>query len=401
MKSEIPKEILEFIDEELKKVQGELSDKILTELREELVSQRITDKDLIVKIIREVVKRYRRSLLDPGETIGTVTAQSISEPATQMTLRTFHYAGVREINVTLGLPRIIEILDARRQPSTPIMTVYLRPPYNKVLSKAREVASKIEETTVEDLTRDIETDILTSTIRIILDEHSLKERGITAQEVYGRINEVVGKKTPVEMEGENVIAIKLYEKPKPASGTEFLKLVALRDKVLQTIVKGIKGVKKVVIQKMGDEYVLQTDGTNLERTIRLPEVDYTRTISNDIFEIARVLGIEAARNAIVNEITKVLTEQGLDVDQRYINLVADTLTASGTIMAIGRKGLAGSKSSPLTRMSFEITVKKIVDAALRGCEDRLTGIIENIIVGGMPRVGTNLPLLLIKREGSK
>ncbi|HDM24088.1 MAG TPA: DNA-directed RNA polymerase subunit A'', partial [Candidatus Bathyarchaeota archaeon] len=178
-------------------------------------------------------------------------------------------------------------------------------------------------------------------------------------------------------------------------------LVALRDKILQTIVKGIKGVKKVVIQKMGDEYVLQTDGTNLEKTIKLPEVDYTRTISNDIFEIARVLGIEAARNAIVNEISKVLTEQGLDVDQRYINLVADTLTSSGTIMAIGRKGLAGSKSSPLTRMSFEITVKKIVDAALRGCEDRLTGIIENIIVGGMPRVGTNLPLLLIKREGSK
>ncbi len=401
MKSEMPEEILEFIDEELKKVQGELSDKILTELREELISQRVTDKDLIVKIIREVVKRYRRSLLDPGETIGTVTAQSISEPATQMTLRTFHYAGVREINVTLGLPRIIEILDARRQPSTPIMTVYLRPPYNKVLSKAREVANKIEETTVEDLTRDIETDILTSTIRIVLDKHSLKERGVTVQDVYERINEVVGKKTPVEMEGENVIAIKLYEKPRPASGTEFLKLVALRDKVLQTIVKGIKGVKKVVIQKVGDEYVLQTDGTNLEKTIRLPEVDYTRTISNDIFEIARVLGIEAARNAIVNEITKVLTEQGLDVDQRYINLVADTLTASGTIMAIGRKGLAGSKSSPLTRMSFEITVKKIVDAALRGCEDRLTGIIENIIVGGMPRVGTNLPLLLIKREGSK
>ncbi|RLG65517.1 DNA-directed RNA polymerase subunit A'' [archaeon] len=397
----MPKEILEFIDEELKKVQGELSDKILTELREELISQRVTDKDLIVKIIKEVVKRYRRSLLDPGETIGTVTAQSISEPATQMTLRTFHYAGVREINVTLGLPRIIEILDARRQPSTPIMTVYLRPPYNKVLSKAREVASKIEETTAEDLTRDIETDILTSTIRVILDEHSLEERGVTAEQVYERINEAVGKKILVEMEGKNIIAVRLYEKPKPASGTEFLKLVALRDKILQTIVKGIKGVKKVVIQKMGDEYVLQTDGTNLEKTIKLPEVDYTRTISNDIFEIARVLGIEAARNAIVNEISKVLTEQGLDVDQRYINLVADTLTSSGTIMAIGRKGLAGSKSSPLTRMSFEITVKKIVDAALRGCEDRLTGIIENIIVGGMPRVGTNLPLLLIKREGSK
>jgi len=401
MKSGMPKEILEFIDEELKKVQGELSDKILTELREELISQRVTDKDLIVKIIKEVVKRYRRSLLDPGETIGTVTAQSISEPATQMTLRTFHYAGVREINVTLGLPRIIEILDARRQPSTPIMTVYLRPPYNKVLSKAREVASKIEETTAEDLTRDIETDILTSTIRVILDEHSLEERGVTAEQVYERINEAVGKKILVEMEGKNIIAVRLYEKPKPASGTEFLKLVALRDKILQTIVKGIKGVKKVVIQKMGDEYVLQTDGTNLEKTIKLPEVDYTRTISNDIFEIARVLGIEAARNAIVNEISKVLTEQGLDVDQRYINLVADTLTSSGTIMAIGRKGLAGSKSSPLTRMSFEITVKKIVDAALRGCEDRLTGIIENIIVGGMPRVGTNLPLLLIKREGSK
>ncbi|HDM23943.1 MAG TPA: DNA-directed RNA polymerase subunit A'', partial [Candidatus Bathyarchaeota archaeon] len=206
MKSGMPKEILEFIDEELKKVQGELSDKILTELREELISQRVTDKDLIVKIIKEVVKRYRRSLLDPGETIGTVTAQSISEPATQMTLRTFHYAGVREINVTLGLPRIIEILDARRQPSTPIMTVYLRPPYNKVLSKAREVASKIEETTAEDLTRDIETDILTSTIRVILDEHSLEERGVTAEQVYERINEAVGKKILVEMEGKNIIA---------------------------------------------------------------------------------------------------------------------------------------------------------------------------------------------------
>jgi len=147
----------------------------------------------------------------------------------------------------------------------------------------------------------------------------------------------------------------------------------------------------------GDEYVVYTEGSNFREILGMPEVDFTRTVTNDIHEIAEVLGIEAARNAIINEAMKTLEEQGLEVDIRHIMLVADMMTSSGEIRQVGRHGISGEKASVLARASFEITTKHLFDACLRGEKDRLDGIIENVIAGQPIPLGTGSVELIMGR----
>ena len=157
------------------------------------------------------------------------------------------------------------------------------------------------------------------------------------------------------------------------------------------------GIERVVIKKEKDtnEYVLYSEGTNLPEVLRIPGVDVSRTSSNHIHEVAQTLGVEAARNAIIEEASKVLDEQGLDVDIRHIMLVADLMTVSGEIRQIGRHGISGEKESVLARAAFEVTVKHLIEAAVKGEEDNLRGITENVIVGQLIPVGTGAIDLLM------
>jgi DNA-directed RNA polymerase subunit A" len=153
-----------------------------------------------------------------------------------------------------------------------------------------------------------------------------------------------------------------------------------------------------------DEYVVYTEGSNFAEILAMPEVDQTRTVTNNIHEIEEVLGIEAARNAIIIEMVKTLEEQGLEVDLRHIMIVADMMTASGELMQVGRHGVSGEKASVLARASFEITTKHLLDACVRGEKDRLDGIIENVIAGQPIPLGTGSVELVMRREtegGSK
>ncbi len=342
-------------------------------------------------VVDEAVREYKKALIEPGEAIGTVAAQSMGEPSTQMTLNTFHYAGVAEINVTLGLPRIIEIVDARKNPSTPIMTVYLDEKHRHDREKAMEVAKRIEGTTIENLAREMSIDILNFEFIVEVDPERIEKSGLNMERIQKKL-EGSFKSAEFEVEGYTLVM-------RPKKVTKLSDLRKLAEKVKKHRLKGLSGVGKTVIRKEGDEYIIYTEGSNFKQVLRVPGVDPTRTRTNNIHEIAEVLGIEAARNAIIEEIVNTMREQGLEVDVRHIMLVADMMTLDGVILPIGRHGIVGEKASVLARAAFEITTQHLFQAAERGESDPLNGVVENVLIGqpvpvgtGIVRLAMNLPL---------
>jgi DNA-directed RNA polymerase subunit A" len=365
--------------------QMDLPQDLMDALRVGLGGVEVTEEQL-EEIIGQVSGDYEHARVEPCEAVGVVAAQSIGEPGTQMTMRTFHYAGVAEINVTLGLPRLIEIVDARKIPSTPTMTIRLTEEYAHDRDLAREVAWAIESTSILHL-GSIATDLAEMNVIIELNPGPLEQRKITAEEVAEKIKDETG----LVVEQKGIIIITAPEQP---SYRELLQLV---EKIKKISLKGIEGIKRVVIRKEGDEYVLYTEGSALRKVMQFDGVDPARTKTNNINEIGEVLGIEAARNAIINEATDTLREQGLSVDVRHIMLVADIMTVDGEVKQIGRHGVSGEKASVLARAAFEVTVNHILDAAIRGDVDDLRGVTENVIVGQPIQLGTGDVQLVARR----
>ena len=340
----------------------------------------------IEQIIEEIYKSYVKALIEPGEAAGTVAAQSVGEPGTQMTLRTFHYAGVRELNVTLGLPRLIEIVDTRKMPSTPTMTVYLDEEHKHSLEKAKAVVTRIERIAVENVAKSIEYDMVNACFIVDIDTEISEDKVLDLDFIVKAIEKLkVGK---VAIEGSAITIT--------PETTALDKIKRLRERILDLRLKGIKGVKRVLIQKESDEYVLHTDGSNLSQVLLIKGIDTTRVYTNSISEIAEVLGIEAARGAIIREAFQVLDQQGLDVDVRHVILISDLMTSTGKIRQIGRHGVSGEKSSVLARAAFEVTVKHLLDAASHGEEDPLEGVTENVIVGQPIPLGTGMVELFMR-----
>jgi len=386
----------ETIRSEVRKLRGAVPDSVVEELEETLLEKAkqraITHEDL-ERVIKATREAYQMALVEPGEAVGTVAAQSIGEPGTQMTLRTFHYAGVAELNVTLGLPRLIEILDMRRTPSAALMTVYLEPPYSKDKEKARALAQEIEMTTVEDVISEMETDLINMQLLLFLNRSRLKQKGLTPSDVVQALSQQLGPKTRITLE-DSKIRIKEEE-----GGLSELRKLAMRVRKLR--LKGIRDITKVLVKKEGEEYVIYTEGSNFAEVLRMEGVDKKRTVTNNIREIEEVLGIEAARSALIKEMMETLQEQGLEVDVRHIMLVADAMTASGEVRPIGRHGISGEKSSVLARAAFELTLKHLLEASLRGETDRLRGVTENIITGNPIPLGTGMVRLVMQGGGGE
>ncbi|RZB29352.1 MAG: DNA-directed RNA polymerase subunit A' [Candidatus Argoarchaeum ethanivorans] len=358
--------------------------KICETLISELENQELTEEEL-EKIIELTLERYKQSSIPPYEAAGVVSAQSIGEPGTQMTMRTFHYAGVAEINVTLGLPRIIELVDARKNPSTPMLTIYLEKEYGNDRNKSRDIAWEIESTILYHL-GDITTDISLMKITVNLNPKALEMRNMTAEEVALKVEDAIG--LPV---GLNEYA--LTTSPEEVSYRELLQLAK---KIRSVHLKGIKEIKRVVIRKESDEYILYTEGSALKSVMEVGGVDATRTRTNNILEMAEVLGIEAARQSIIDEIMATLREQGLTVDIRHVMLVADIMTCDGEVKQIGRHGISGEKASVLARAAFEVTVHHLLESGIRGDIDELGGVTENVIVGQPVKLGTGNVRLVAK-----
>ncbi|MEA1945618.1 MAG: DNA-directed RNA polymerase subunit A'' [Euryarchaeota archaeon] len=361
-----------------------LPPKIKDILQKELL-EAVPDEEQLDEIITRVMDGYERARTEPCDPVGVVAAQSIGEPGTQMTMRTFHYAGVAEINVTLGLPRLIEILDARKNPSTPVMTVYLTDGTSK--KKAQDVAWSIQKTTIAEM-GEIRTDRANLIISVEIDEQALYERKLALPDITEKLEAKL--KIPIDVEGYTLI---IHPK-EPSLGS----LVQLSRSLKKVVLKGIEEIPRVVIQKEGPEYVLYTEGTALQKVRDVEGVDSTRTISNHPGEMYEVFGVEAARNSIINEIMSTLREQGLNVNIKHIMLASDMMTCDGEVKQIGRHGLSGEKASILARAAFEVTVSHLIDAGMRGEVDELCGVTENVIVGQPIHLGTGDVHLVVKPQ---
>ncbi len=360
--------------------------KIRKELEEELLKIK-PSKEAVDIIVEEAVKRYFNSLAEPGDAVGVVTAQSIGEPGTQLTLRTFHFAGVGEQSILKGLPRLIEIVDARRTPSTPTMYIPLEPEYATNLAKARRLAKQIQYTTIGDLLSGVVVNYKKNVIELQLDSKAMEGHGVVKRDIEKAI-----KNLDAEYDDKNnVISVKL--------GEELLAdIQRVKERISQIKVKGIRRIKKATVFKEKEGYVIKTEGSNLKEVMEVPGVDWRRVMTNDIYEISEVLGIEAARNAIVKEAKEVMEDQGLDIDIRHLLLLADMMTVSGSVKQIGRHGVVKLKSSVLARAAYEISVQTLLEAAARGEIDRIKGNVERILIGREIPVGTGIVTLFINHE---
>ena len=366
--------------------------KLLDDIKEEASQAKLTNKQLKV-VLEKVKEEYEEAKISPGEAIGVITAESFGEPSTQMTLNVFHFAGVSEMQVTQGLPRLVEIFDARKTPSTPSMEIYLKPDYKKDVKDVRKIASNIKETKLGETSSEFVINLIKSTVEVKLNKQMMRELSITPTLL---INSLSGSMKGFNIrfrDSDNTLIIKTKDKE-----VQMNDLYKLKEKAKETHIKGIKGISQVLPVKIGGEFVIWTAGSNLKGVLELKEVDETRTTTNDIFEIAEMFGIEAARQAITNESLKVIENQGLDIDIRHIMFISDVMTTTGVIKSITRSCITSEKESVLARASFETPLKHIINASLIGEVDRLNSVVENVMLNQPVPVGTGLPGLLAKMQ---
>jgi len=372
---------------------GYMQRRLINALQDMIVADDVSVRDSENNVVQF---KYGDDGIDPsngkpisyGEPVGVVAAQSIGEPGTQMTLRTFHYAGVASL-AQLGFTRLVELVDARKAPKKPVMEIFLHKKHAQDYDEVKRVAAGIEAVTLEKVA-EINENFDKKVVTITLDRATLREKNLSEGEVAEKIKETA----PFEKDG-NVLTLK----PKDESLKNIRKMTT---RLREVHLKGIPGISRAIIveKKAGGEkeFAIATEGSNLAAVFKMPEVDAFRTSTNDVREISEVLGIEAARNATINEIQKVLEAQELKVDARHIMLIADAMTSRGEISSVGRHGLAGNKASVLARAAFEETAKHLINACIKGEEDALRGVAENIIIGQTIPAGTGKVKLEMKFE---
>ncbi len=396
-KKEVPKEEY-YAERELTPSEKRLSDLCeqkqvdLPKMVVRDIADRIKDADIddeiCTKLLFRAQEMYNAHKMAQNESAGVMAAHSIGEPGTQMNLRTFHVAGDASVAVTRGLPRLIEIVDARREPSTPSMNIPLVGLAREDKAIAEHVASEIEITTLSNVA-EIKTDITHMKIYIKFDSKKLDKLDLDLDTVLTQLRKIkavrgqIAKADPSEnMDGDLVISSDV-ENPTP-----FTKLLEMYDAIKNAQLKGVDGITRALVISTNGSYSIVTEGSNMKEVLNIEGVDKDHVMTNSILEIADVFGIEAARNAIIYEATSTLKDAGLDVDVRHIMLVADLMTNDGNVRAIGRNGVSGKKSSVLARAAFEITAAHLLHAAMVGETDKLEGVTENIIVGQPVTLGT-------------
>ena len=402
------------------------------------------NRDAFDWVLGMIEQQFAKSLVNPGEMVGVIAAQSIGEPATQMTLNTFHYAGVSSKNVTLGVPRLKEILNVAKNIKTPALTVYLGENVAFDIEKAKSIQSAIEHTTLKNVTAVteiyydpdpkstvIEDDIDTVEayfaipdekveenlhkqspwlLRLELDRAKMLDKQLTMSQVAGKIMENFGDDLFVIWSEDNaeklVVRCRIMREEKALDDeeeeTEDGLLKALESQMLESItLRGITGISRVFMMKYdktfidttGDfakkkEWVLETDGINLSEVITVDGVDPTRTYSNSFVEILSVFGIEAARRALYKEILNVIAFDGSYVNYRHLALLVDLMTYKGHLIAISRHGFNRNETGALMRCTFEETVEILFEAGASAELDTCDGVSQNVILGQMAPVGT-------------
>lgn len=361
------------------------------------------------KLLNLVTTKYNEGLVVPGDAMGLIAAQSIGEPGTQLTLRTKHYAGSLEVSVGQGIQRVIEIVDARSQAKYPSMVIYLD---REIVKKEKDVDSfckNLIDVKIGDVGEFIE-NYTDRTVSFRFDPKKAEIYGITQEEIMEAVYEKLDaeKKTETKSKAKTKTAeydSKRFTNNKQQINLHFGNKVPLYD-IRKAILKwnkiqlyGVKGLEKaVVIEKNGEKFI-QTKGSNLKEVLKIDGVDKYRTITNDIFEIYKAFGVEAARDSIVKELKYTFDSNGIAINIRHLYILSDLMTSSGIIQGVVRTGITGKKKSPFARASFEETVKHIINASFNGETEELIGITENIIVGQPISAGTGKISLTLDAKG--
>ncbi|XP_057856467.2 DNA-directed RNA polymerase II subunit RPB1 [Cryptomeria japonica] len=425
-------------------------------LRSTLASKRVLKEYHLTReafewLIGEIESRFLQSVVAPGEMIGCVAAQSIGEPATQMTLNTFHYAGVSAKNVTLGVPRLKELINVAKNIKTPSLSVYLNSEIRKDKDKAKNVQCALEYTTLQSVTeaaeiwydpdpmntiieeddgfllvdkddRDIVSgDLSQWVLRLEFSQEMMVDKNLCMEDIEQKINKDFGddlKCIPTDTNAPKMILhlrvvneeTKVQSENQSSEDDTFLKKVEtnlLNDLQL----RGIPDISKVFIREGKNmkfdgirgfveekEWALDTEGVNLLAVMVHEDVDYTRTSSNHMVEVLEVLGIEAVRKALMEEIRNVISFDGSYVNYRHLAILCDTMTYRGHLMAITRHGINRNDTGPMMRCSFEETVDILLDAAAYAQNDPLRGVTENIMLGQLAPIGTGSFTLLLNKN---
>ena len=272
------------------------------------------------------------------------------------------------------------------------MDIYLDKESTTSKDKAIETAKNILQTTVSDvIIHPVETDYKTQMI-LTVDNDKIKARGCTLDEITSTLE--TNKKFKTTLVNSTITLQLVDESDAPT-------VVALRNKILKATVKGVADIERLTLKEENGEWLIQTTGSNLSEILAIKGVDKNNVRTNNVFEISGTLGIEAARNALINELKVTLENQGLEVDVRYLMLVADLMCHKGYLQQIGRHGIAGTKDSVLARAAFEITVPTIANAAKLGEVEELKGITENVIVGSQIPIGSGTVDIFMKSDTKK
>ncbi|KAI8072537.1 hypothetical protein BC940DRAFT_292818 [Gongronella butleri] len=343
------------------------------------------------------ISKYLKAKIEPGTAVGAIGAQSIGEPGTQMTLKTFHFAGVASMNITLGVPRIKEIINAAKAISTPIITCELHA--SKDIRSARVVKGRLEKTSLGDVAMYMDEVYEPGEAYILV---RIDFEAINRLQLETNLNKIAQaiqaapKLGQLDVQTNKPDFIRVYVHAKQDESV-YYNLKMLKRALPSVIITGLPSVVRAVIsEKAGSDGVKQlfVEGQGLLHVMTTDGIIGEKTTSNSIMEVADVLGIEAARNTIINEISETMSSHGMTIDHRHIMLLGDLMTNKGEVLGITRFGISKMKDSVMSIASFEKTTDHLFEAALRSKKDAIVGVSEQIIMGIPMSIGTGLFKLL-------
>ncbi|XP_048486238.1 DNA-directed RNA polymerase III subunit RPC1 [Plutella xylostella] len=352
----------------------------------------------LVRFLRAAHDKYQRGVIEPGTAVGALAAQSIGEPGTQMTLKTFHFAGVASMNITQGVPRVKEIINASRNISTPIITAELQQPESQEF--ARKVKARIERTTLGEVTTYIEEVYLPNECCLLIRLDTERIRLLSLEvNVESIVYSICTSKLKLKPANVHIVSSSCIKVTPAARGAWLnLWLQQTARQLPSVLLKGLAKVPRAVIAAdthgAVTRYKLCVEGDGLRDVMATYGVNGNKTTSNNILEVYQTLGIEAAKSTIISEIQAVMEGHGMSVDRRHVQLLAGQMTARGEVLGITRYGLAKMKDSVLNLASFEKTADHLFDAAYYGQCDRIEGVSESIILGVPAAIGTGVLRLL-------